>query len=326
MNSGTSGDTPSWEQVEHYLDAGQSVVFRLSQGQGREVVYQADGRTRSVDLVVELQRGEQCPPSPSPVIEVTEVSYRGHRAARVRSCVPDLIADFHDLVSSLASRIIRYGYALAEALGATIRSWHRLIDARRMQESNRIGLLGELLVLAKAAEAFGWSTAVSSWAGPTSEVHDFALPEFDVEVKTTSSERRRHRVNGIGQFSPKPDRVLWCVSIQVVRGGDAGRSLTQSAESCLVQARAESVLVEASLGDALTMAGLSEFDDAAREEKWLLRSTPMMLHSFAVPRIDESAIVPELRDRVSAVSYDVDLTGIEASQDAPMTFHSIDFP
>ena len=42
--------------------------------------------------------------------------------------------------------------------------------------------------------------------GPQAEEHDFALPDGDIEVKTTRTDRRVHVIHGAGQLTPAPGR------------------------------------------------------------------------------------------------------------------------
>lgn len=328
--SGPTDRHPSvaWETVAHYLRRGQSVVWPLSDRPDRAVTYETDGASASVALLVELTRGERCPRSPSTNVEVTEVVSRGVRCARLRTKSPELVRDFHELAFAVAARVVYDEASLSKALADTIRSWHRLIDVRSAQLGRRIGLHGELAVLYSIALDRGWEVAVNAWVGPTGEVHDFALPDFDIEVKTTSSEGRTHTINGLEQLTPKPGRKLWCASLQLARGGAAGRTLGDSLDACLTAARTTSTHVEARLADSLTKAGADDLvlTDTADVDRWSVRSTPLVLNSSHTPSIDAAALRNHASGRISDVSYTVNLTGLSPSPDTPFDLTDIRLP
>lgn len=317
-----------WENVAHYLRARQPVIFPVSSAPARVITYEVDGTDASVSLLVELARGERCPRSPSLNIEVTEVASRGIRCARIRTTSPELIRDFHDLAFAVADRIVRDKAPLIRALRDTIRSWHRLIDVRTANLGRQVGLHGELAVLYSIAQDRGWETAIAAWVGPHGEVHDFSLSEFDLEVKTASSETRKHTVNGVEQLTPKTGRALWFASIQLARGGAAGRSLSQSIDTCLDAARAVSPDLEARLAQALTAADAESLalTDSEAEDRWVVRSEPLVLRSSDTPHIDPVTFLANTPDRISHVTYDIDLTGLPPSTDSPVDLQDIQLP
>src|SRR5207302_797447 len=102
------------------------------------------------------------------------------------------------------------------ALDETLAIWSRVLARRsRMSRDHEVGLYGELLLVRALMTAWTVGEAVASWRGPAAEEHDFGLPQFDVEVKTTTSERRRHWITSLTQLMPTRSRPLWLISIQV---------------------------------------------------------------------------------------------------------------
>ena len=101
---------------------------------------------------------------------------------------------------------------------------HRDIFASRgaMTTEKEVGLLGELLFLEFLIHQIGAGPAISAWQGPLSEEHDFTFDSVHVEVKSTSSERRRHIINGLDQLVPLRGVPLSLLSIQFTRTSPTG--------------------------------------------------------------------------------------------------------
>ncbi|GGY52006.1 PD-(D/E)XK motif protein [Streptomyces tanashiensis] len=316
-----------WSAVEHYLGARQETTYRLSPpGSHPEVTYVVGDGGTGIALHVELTGRRRTPVSPLPSVLIDTIATRGMRMARIRTTQEPLLRDFHDLLNAIADRIVAHDRSLEQAFSETVRAWSALLGrSRDIGAAKRIGLMGELAVLGSVAAAHGWPTAVSSWKGPEGEEHDFGLPEADVEVKTTASERRRHIVHGLGQLNPTPDRDLWLVSIQLTRGGGHGRTLSDCARTVRrsVSEHAPSLLDR--LDHKLAASGWQP--DTPDDERWHLRSAVVpLLVDDTVPRLDESAVPAEMRDRIGDITYTVDVTGLPPSAGAPSALTDISLP
>jgi hypothetical protein len=221
------------------------------------------------------------------------------------------------ILSSIADRIQVKGESLAVAVPRAIAEHRGLLAGRvGLSEEQEIGLYGELLLL----EAFLWSAdkrrALSAWAGPLSEEHDFVLDDIHVEVKTTSAERRRHLIGTLQQLKPVREVPLWLLSIQITRSsGAGGRTLAQLVQD--VRAQAGEAVID--LDDRLAAAG---WDDDACDlftTVWALRSTPRCYRvddAFPALTHDRLAEVVPRVTHVSDVSYRVDVTDLDDA-DAP---------
>lgn len=112
----------------------------------------------------------------------------------------------------------------ASALSA-LRTYQDLLAAQSVMPTEaEIGLFGELLVLRHLIGAAGSTVALRAWrGGDQTEEHDFGLPDGDVEIKTTTSEQRRHWIGSLTQLCPSLDRSLWLLSIQLT-GAGAGKA------------------------------------------------------------------------------------------------------
>ncbi|RII19715.1 hypothetical protein DSC45_06865 [Streptomyces sp. YIM 130001] len=313
----TEGRGVSWTDVEHYLSKGQATDFPLSDASASpRVSYVVRHGGSDIALHVDLGPRDRLPQSPLSTVRVEQIADGRRRMARICTTRPELLRDFHDFVSAIADRIVGHGRTLDRAFAETVRAWSALLDRpRALAAEKRIGLLGELTALNALAAHDGWYAAVDSWTGPTGEEHDFGLPGFDLEVKTTASERRRHSVHGLHQLDPTPGRPLWLASLQLTRGGTGGRTLAESAQAVRTAVREHAPAALDRLDHTLATAGWSE--DLPDDERWTLRTAPLLLTSSALPRLNFSALSGEAHERISAVQYVMDLTGIEPSPDSP---------
>jgi hypothetical protein len=212
--------------------------------------------------------------------------------------------DGHAMLCVIADRIQLDKLDPIRAVAETLAQWRAVLATRsRLTTEDEVGLVGELLVL-EALHTTTGSAALMAWRGAIEEEHDFGLADIDVEVKTTSTERRQHWISSLTQLVPSGSRPLALVSLQITRGGDAGRTLPTIIEALRLK------LENATFNDKLGRIG---WDDSASDlfpDRWLLRSGP----AFFV--IDDAfpAITPGLLDKATAdmtavrdVRYRIDL-------------------
>ena len=211
---------------------------------------------------------------------------------------------------------LRQGTSFSAAVQAALANFrHLLAGRRRLSEEQERGLFGELLVL-ESMHATRGTDALEWWLGPLAEQHDFACPGYDLEVKTTVSDRRKHRIAGVDQLLPNPGRPLWLVSIQITRAGGAeGLSLAE-----LVRRVQALFPADDRFRTALQDLGWREEDADLYSTTYLLRSTPRaFLIDDEFPAITFErlrATVPHA-DLLSEISYRVDVTDRPAGTPGP---------
>ncbi|MBH0120385.1 PD-(D/E)XK motif protein [Rhodococcus sp. CX] len=315
-----------WSTVEYYLGEALAASYRLShEHRGPLVCYEVDGNAREIALFVELDKNQKPPRSRMPAIAIDEVRHHDRRMARIRTTAPVLMRDFHDLALSVADRIVRNDCSLDTAYRETLQAWNALLDQHRVVGAQRsLGLHGELAMLWALAMQYGWETALESWTGPVAEEHDFAFSAFDIEVKTTSSERRRHSINGLDQLIESMDRPLWFVSIRLTRGGAGGRTLSESIDAVQKAAMSELPKLGARVTKMLERFRLEA--DAQTDERWTLRDAPLVLSAAAVPKLQLDVGSESLSDRIHSVRYEVDLTGLAQAQNYPFDISELQLP
>ncbi|WP_121747179.1 PD-(D/E)XK motif protein [Streptomyces sp. E2N166] len=305
-----------WSEVEYFLGRKQATTFPLSARSAHpQVSYVVGHGGRDIALHVELDRRHRPPRSTLPTIRIDHIAEQGMRLARISTTEVALMRDFHDMLTAVADRIVAHGRSLDQAFAETVRGWSALLSRPRgLDTQKRLGLMGELGAMCSVAAAYDWSTAVRSWTGPEGEEHDFGLPELDLEVKTTAAETRRHTIHGFGQLEPKPGRPLWFMSIQLTRGGTAGRTLAECVRSVRSVIDENAPAARDQLDRRLESAG---WTDAPDDERWSLRSAPILLDSTALPRFDPSELTDFVRNRISGVQYTIDVTGLAPTHTPP---------
>ncbi|MFI8514624.1 PD-(D/E)XK motif protein [Streptomyces sp. NPDC085460] len=327
MTDAEPGPVLAWSTVEHYLGEGLGASYRLSPADGHPVVsYEVGHGGADIALFVELERHQRPPRSPLPAVDIDQVAVGGGlRMARIRTTQTELMRDFHDLALAVADRIVTQNRSLDRAFHETVDNWSSLLDRPgAMSVERRIGLLGELAILARLAESYGWESAVDAWTGPYGEEHDFALADFDIEVKTTATERRRHVIHGLGQLQPAPGRPLWFASLRFTRGGAGGRTLTESVDAVreIVADRAPGTLSR--LNSALERCGWSPMRED--DERWTPRDEALLLSAHSVPRLTPGILAAASLERISAVRYETDVTGLAPTPGAPVDFSGLRLP
>lgn len=222
----------------------------------------------------------------------------------------------HEAYSVLASIVddMTSGYAFVTATSNALHSYRDLLNKRAgLTPERQQGLIGELMVLRYLRDRLGGPTALESWLGPAAEQHDFAFAAFDAEVKTTTSERRNHRIGTENQLEPSVDRPLWLVSVQLTRAGAAGAG--ESLASMVGEMRTSFGMGNDRFLDALRTIGWRDDDHDLYQARYVLRTAPgayrvdTQFPAITRPRVD--TVVPK-SELVSEVSYRVDLTTLDS--------------
>ncbi|MBJ7469829.1 MAG: PD-(D/E)XK motif protein [Solirubrobacteraceae bacterium] len=234
-----------------------------------------------------------------------------------------LAVDGHAMLMAVADRIQLDGIEPVEALEQTLATWEAILASRvRLTVQAEVGLVGELLVLRAMLDTA--AAGASAWRGGLSEEHDFGFADVDVEVKTTTSEQRRHWIHGLGQLVPTGDSPLWLLSVQLTRAGEGdGHRLPELIDDLRVRL---SCADRGILDQSVAAAGWSDDQRDLVTDRWRLRTAPVAFHVAD----DFPRLTPDLLAAVSIdvaplrqVTYEVELTGQPASLDPPATVATI---
>lgn len=307
--SGRRGQTEplSLEALNDYLDSGVSAVIALGTDSAHEL--RIDPRHRELVLTSPADGSfEDRGDLRNLAVDLDETSDPPRYILTVK------VEDYPDAAASLTQTIVRSiqaGSSYAASLDRALEDFRALLRRkRRMSEAQETGLYGELLLLDQLIDAIGPRGAVESWVGPAAEEHDFVLTGYDLEVKTTTSEARKHVIHGPGQLLPRPRVPLWLLSIQVTRAGGApGRSLTDLARSVLGRLGSQATRARKEMDSS----GWREDDASLYTERRTLRTTarcyrvnaefPAVTPDLLAVHIPNGSLISDLR-------YTIDVSGL----------------
>lgn len=217
-----SSPPPSWDTVADHLHARSAALWNLPA---------AEMDVDPFDVSLGIRVADHGQPLP----DVT--GYRHLTSRRVyvdagsrlelRVAGASLLSDGYRLLVDVAAALETGRVGFAAAVRTALERLHELLHRSSGLPLHReIGLWGELHVLESAAAALGPYAALTAWQGPSRGEHDFTLDEADLEVKTTTSELRHHRITSLTQLSPLPGRDLWLLSVRITRSnGEGSRTL-----------------------------------------------------------------------------------------------------
>jgi hypothetical protein len=308
----------STEGFDRYLDSGVPVVLPIH-GMPEAFIFVEPLRPE-LGLRVEVGPDSDAPETGLRNI-IARIAVRdGTRFLEVVVTVSALFRDAYPVLCSMADRVQVGGLSPSSALRATLDKMSSLLHPPdSMSREREVGLFGELLVLGGLISALGVNKAVQAWRGGQAEEHDFGLPALDVEVKTTTGERRAHWIGSLTQMVPTRDRPLWLVSHQLTAAGTGhGHTLPDLVETI----RLELGSGVARDGFEMTLAGSGwrEDDRERLVTRWTLRTESLAYAVVgAFPRLTPDALrhsgLP--LDRIPEVRYRIDLDGLESEQDVP---------
>ena len=139
-----------------------------------------------------------------------------------------VLREAYPMLIAVADHVQLDGNGMGAAIAHALASYQEVLSALgRLSDHQELGLHGELLVLRHLIDSIGERSAVHSWRGPAREEHDFGLDAFDLEVKTTLSKDRSHRISSLTQLEPSSGRSLWLVSVQLTTTGTGGTTLPE---------------------------------------------------------------------------------------------------
>lgn len=225
----------------------------------------------------------------------------------------------YGLLAAVADELQVAQAPLAVAVATAVTRHRRVFASRSLLTVEReIGLYGELLFMEYLIDAIGAGEAVASWQGPLAEEHDYVFGTVHFEVKTTSTERRKHVVHGLTQLMPLRNVPLGVLSIQLTRtSGSDGRTLAE----LVADVRRQAGGYAAELDRRLSAQGWEPDDVDLYRTVWTLRSRPRFYRvqdDFPVMTRDVLEQVVSGFHLISDVTYKIDLTD-RVPDDVPST-------
>lgn len=241
---------------------------------------------------------------------------------RVTIDARDIEYEAYSLLQSIADQLQR-GNDMERALHSALDAYRGLLSrVPRLSEEQETGLFGELVALDRLIDGVGGTRALAAWLGPHREEHDFALKDYDVEVKTARGERRTHIIHGVGQLTPTPGRPLRLMSVQVTRAGAADGALTLPGMIEHVRSRLRSG--RSAFDGKLAALGLvGTGAERLYTTRLLLRSEPRFyVVDDAFPTLTSTGLARILThpEMMTGVDYRIDITDLAAETQPPGEF------
>jgi hypothetical protein len=215
------------------------------------------------------------------------------------------------LISDIAAEFCSLGEIQRAIETATTGFTEILEVGRTLSIEKQIGLIGELIVF-RALMENGVSLPFDLWLGPEKGEHDFKLHNFDIEVKTTTSEQRIHKISNLEQLVPSPKRNLYLVSIQLTKAGTtSGISLSEFVSNLMITYK----LPKSEFEQKLKKTGWRSEHSHLYTSRFELRTTPAVYDvSGSFPRLtlESLNLDNESKSRISDISYRLSLVGVES--------------
>lgn len=294
--------------VKKYLDEGAPGLIRVDGNPIGYLTIDPGGKRLGVQLPAE---GPLTDCSRYEHVATTRVRRDGRDWYEFGVVGIERIEELYPLLCRVLDRVQLEGQSFNGAVLDVLKLFRSVLSTRAaMTDSDQIGLYGELLVLEHFVSKLGTESAMEHWLGPAREEHDFAFDSFDVEVKTTSGERRQHWISSPTQLTPPTDaKKLFLLSIQITGTSNQGRSLPQMIATIAdrIGPYSESFLAE------LANLGYRQSDADLYPKTWTLRSRPAGFcvdKDFPAIRMGGDLVnsIPEIT-RIVDFRYLVDLTG-----------------
>jgi hypothetical protein len=298
----------SGDSFATYLSTGVPMEHPVD-GTPRIILF-TDPANHRIGLRGPARSNETPPPTGLEHLTMKVVHHGADRLIEIAVDNPRLFTDAYPVLCGVADRAQLDGMPLSAALAETLRRLGHLIRAEEaLTREVETGLIGELCLVAGLAETTSPELAVQAWRGGTEE-HDFGLPDLDVEVKTTTSENRIHRISSPTQLQPTGDRQLWLLSLQITKAGSGGITVAG------LIARVRQMVPAGALRD--------DFDACTRRagwrhryadgvlQRWRLRTAPALFEvTDMFPRLTEDLLKAAAIDlqHVTDIRYRLDLTG-----------------
>lgn len=302
------------EGLRQYLSAGAHAVLKVEGNPALHLIIEPAGQT----LRLRTPQGKNTLPDVSAYKNLAaEIIYwRGAQWCQLSINGP-VIIDAYPLLVAIADRIQKLGAEFAAATRSALEAFREVLAAGTgLNAEAEIGLFGELMVLLHLLNTMHPQKALDAWRGPETEEHDFGLPEFDLEVKATTSEMRAHWINSLTQLRPTLERPLYLCSLQLTGAGADGLTLAH------MVARIETatpVPLREMLRGKLFAAGWRDAVGSAHVRRFRLRTKPQLyavvdgfptLTPEKLATVNTSGAIVQLR-------YMIDLSHVAAAAFVP---------
>jgi len=222
------------------------------------------------------------------------------------------LEQFSVIVREICSKIFEQQKASDEAIYDTLMRWRTFwasIPREEMSDEKQLGLFCELKFLSYLINN-NHSDVLNTWKGPGGYKHDFLLEDKAFEIKGTFKGNHTHSINGIDQLKRPDDINLYMVSFSSVRDDDSAENLQNMVELIEEVFQNNPEHFE-EFHKLLKKAGYNKL----HSDKYIQLGIKIVEQNcYEVdenfPRLISSFLNTNLSERVSKISYTINLDGI----------------
>jgi hypothetical protein len=211
----------SWEQLSQRIGEGVPFVQRVPSptGDAPAIDIRVAERGDALALWIPCAGEGKITLSPLAALDIRLITTRAGQVIEISTRTPVLFQEIYGFFVSVTDKIQLHGTDPFVALEETVDAWRELLKAlATLSEEAQLGLRGELYFLRMLASHLG-DRALTAWAGPQRQPHDFRAGKSEFEVKTTRGVNHVHVINGLGQLQASPGRSLYVFSMRMAPAG-----------------------------------------------------------------------------------------------------------
>lgn len=308
----------SWTNFRDiYLNAGEPARIPILDQPITEITF--DPRRGEIRLTVGSTENESLPRRMPRFVLARHVLIDGRRYLEVTTDRPNLYRPFYFLILAIADHLSA-GTSPVQSFSAALAENRELLQAETLLSDDALtGLYGELWVLRELIRNHG-PRAVSAWTGAHKIPHDFRFGQIELEVKTTRTAVRQHRIHGATQLSPSPGCQLYLISIQAEPTGPGSGNSVPELETDIAALLATSIEERAKFRELLSGCNYFDRDVDSYGLRLTLRNSPMLIPvDRDFPAITQDKVTALLgaahASRILQIEYSVNVEGLGEAYD-----------
>ena len=312
----------SWPNLEDLISEGNSFRMLIAGSQNAWISFDA---TRT-ELAVEIEQQSAVLPAvlPQAISMRLTKDAKGSNLLVLATASVELRRYFYDFAVEVLELTQRGSHTAQAAVDEAWKRWGELIEQQSVLSRERqVGLIGELHLLRLLAAAYDWSFAIDAWHRTARAEHDFCLELCDIEVKTTTSDRRVHTIGSIDQLLASPNRPLYILSNQFAIAPKLTAksfSLASTVRDLLKQLERD-VSLQSALKQRLTQVGWRENHMGYYQTTFVVRDFARLVPvDHACPRIVPQMLIDSLgsvSNRIESVMYSIDVSDLGWQEGSP---------
>jgi hypothetical protein len=319
----------SWENLDASIQL--DVPFRKTiQGNPDSEIF-FDASHKQLGFRIELSSDVEVEFQIEPkTISVKRVNFHEKEYLEIRSGNQSLFNTFYSFGVEIVNQVQIFKKEPLSTFNETWAKWNLLLeDEGILSKEKQLGLIGELWLLEIVSKTSGWIFALDSWHDIANSEHDFCLHKIDIEVKSTTSELRKHQISSLTQLVPSNNRDLFLASFQFTPcSKNAKEALSlQSRTQAIEKLIDDQELIER-FRSRLILAGWKEDHSMQYRSSYLPRSKPRLIKvDEKCPRLTPDLLAhmdPAVLNSISDVRYRIDVTGLGVELEDVELLESID--